>query len=831
MKGLSEQEARARRERGEGNAIASAAGRSYLDIARANVFNFFNAILIAIGTLLVALGRAGDALISIGPLFLANSIVRTAQEAYAKHKLDRIALAGRAKIAVVRDGKERPIDPSEIVRGDLLRVRAGDAVVADGPVVEGVLEADESLLSGESDPVAKRVGDALLSGSFCVSGDALYEAERVADQSYAGRLTAAARRFEVTQTPLQAKIDFVVRIVIVVVAFMSALILLAGILEGLPSVRLVQIAAVLTALVPYGLFFMTIVAYALSAALISGKGVVLQQVSAVESLSNVDVLCMDKTGTLTANRLRYRGLFAFGARPRDDVERLLGCFARSGSAPNRTAEAIAAGIPGGRRAPRDEVAFSSSRGWSALAFDPGDAYVLGALEALGPFLPPETLAAGTALSARVREWADAGLRVLVFAENPDGVGLRDAQGRPCLPALALLAAVALGDELRPDAAQTIAEFGRMGIEAKIISGDDPRTVAALARQAGLAVAEAPVSGSDLAHMSDHELARAAATATIFGRVDPRQKEKLIDTLVAQGRYVAMIGDGVNDVLALKKARLAIAMGSGSDAARRVADMVLSRDSFAALRPAFREGKRVVAGLTRALCLFMTRASVAALLIAAISILQLGFPFEPGQLALSYLTAGIPSFFLILWAQPEERPPELLHALARFVIPAALVTVVLGVALYVWFYVRVTGGFTTYHIPDDVIATFESYTGLSYSSDGTFTRAAATIVAQTAMSLFITVTALLQILFVEPPAAFFAVWTEGRAGPRPALLAAALFACLVLMVAVPGIARHVALFPLGPGASGAIALAALVWTLALRAVWRARLYERFLRGGK
>jgi cation-transporting ATPase E len=831
IQGLTEAEALARRERGEGNEVDFGTSRSYFDIVRANVFNLFNGILITIGAMLVALGRVNDALISIGPLFMANALIRTAQEVYAKRKLDHIALTNRPTVTVIRDGEERRVDPANLVRGDVLHVRAGDQIVADGTVVgDDRLEMDESLLSGESDLVSKRAGDRLLSGSFCIAGDALYEAQKVGAESYANQLTAAARKFELVKTPLQEKIDVVVRIVILIVALMSALILLAGTLESLPFVRLVQISAVLTAQVPYGLFFITIVAYALSAVLIAGQGAVVQQVNAVESLSNVDVLCMDKTGTLTANRLSYHGLLPLGESCEPDVQELLGSFIHSASAPNRTIEAIAAGVPGIKRVPFDEVAFASSRKWSALAFDRDGrrgVYALGALEALQPFLPAGASATDTSMSVQVREWSASGLRVLIFAHNPDIASLHDEHGRPRLPPLTPLAVISVSDELRPEARETIAEFKRLGIEIKVISGDDPQTVATLARQARLVDEAPPVSGPDLAQMTEEEFDRVAATTVIFGRIEPRQKEKLIGALVAQGRYVAMIGDGVNDVLALKKAQLGIAMRSGSDATRNVADMVLIEDSFSALRPAFQEGKRVVTGVADAMYLFLTRVTVTTLMIIAVSILGLGFPFEPAHVALSYFTAGIPSFFLIIWAKPETRQPELLQSLARFVIPASILTMLIGVALYAGFYSRVLENVETYTVPASVVTRFEEFTGLSHDLQKEFGPAAARIVAQTALSIFMTVTAFLLILFLEPPLRFFTGWTHQSTDKRPALLALALFASLVVIILVPQLAHYVALFPLGPGATAAIGVAVVLWFFALRTIWRARLFERLV----
>ncbi len=581
IRGLTEREARARQERGEGNDVELATSRSYWEIARANIFNLFNGVLVTIATLLIALGRVSDALISIGPLFVANAVIRTAQEVYAKWQLDQIALAGRSLMAVIRDGKEKTIDACGIVKGDILHVRAGDQIVADGILVgEGALDLDELLLSGESDPVVKRVGDPLLSGSFCVAGDAFYEVGKVGTKSFANQLTASARRFAVVKTPLQLQVDFAVRFLIFVVAIMSILILVAGVLGNLPLIRLVQISAVLTGEVPYGLFFMVVVAYGLSAVLIGRRGAVVQQVNAIELLSNVDVLCMDKTGTLTSNRLSYRGLRPLNGRSVEEIEALLGSFIHSVSQSNRTSDAIAAGVQGEKIVPADEVHFTSARQWSAASFDHErrrGTYVLGSLEALAPHLPNDATADGALLSRQIREWSKRGLRVLVFACNADTISLHNAQGAPVLAPLTPLAVIGLADELRPEARETVVGFQQLGIQIKLISGDDPGTVAALADQAGLAVSSPPVSGLDLDRMTTEQFNTAVSEAVVFGRIGPHQKERIVAALIAQGHYVAMIGDGVNDVLALKTAQLGIAMRTGSEAARHVADMTLLND--------------------------------------------------------------------------------------------------------------------------------------------------------------------------------------------------------------------------------------------------------------
>jgi cation-transporting P-type ATPase E len=387
--GLTDDEAETRRARGEGNDFEVGASRGYFDIVRANLFNFFNNLLFVIGAALIALGRTYDAMTSVG-LALVNAVISTVQELYAKRQLDRIALLTRPSVTLVRSGSERTADPTEIVQGDILRLRSGDQVVVDGTVVgAGLMEIDESLLTGESAVVQKRQGEPLLSGSFCVSGDGHYRAERVGSDSYANRLTASAREFVLVKTPLQKQIDFSVRVIMLVVAIMSGVILFAAVLENVTTLRFVQLAAVLSGQVPYGLFFVVIVAYAMGAAAISRQGALIQQINAVESLSDVDVLCTDKTGTLTANRLAVRSLEPAAGVSRELFARHSGRPLRAqhrGRGPDRRGDTRP--VPGDHAEAAAEVPFSSARKWSALSFrgeSPGT-YVLGAFDALAPGL-------------------------------------------------------------------------------------------------------------------------------------------------------------------------------------------------------------------------------------------------------------------------------------------------------------------------------------------------------------------------------------------------------------------------------------------------------------
>jgi cation-transporting P-type ATPase E len=832
IQGLTESEARERRERGLGNDTRVRTGRTYWDIVRANLFTTYNNLLFAIGVALIVLGRYYDAATSVG-IGLVNALISTAQEIRAKRQLDRIALVSTPTVVVVREGSERNADPAELVVGDIVRVGTGDQIVVDGEVVgEGTLEVDESLLTGEPDLIRKGTGDRLFSGSFCVTGSGYLRAEGVGAESFANRLTATARSFAATKTPLQRKVDLVVRFVMLVVVFMSVLILVAALFEGLPNVRLVQIAAVLSGQVPYGLFLMITVAYALGAAAIAREGALVQQVNAVESLSNIDVLCMDKTGTLTANRLAFDGVHPLGNASAEEVRTALGDFARSASASNATGDALAAGLPGEPRPSLDEVPFASARKWSALAFDAPErrgVYALGAVEMLGPYLRPEDTAPDAPLTRTVRDLSSQGLRVLLFAHNPEETTLRDAEGEPQLPMLRPLAVVSLTDELRPGARETIAAFEKLGIELKVISGDDPRTVAALAKHAGFPGGARLVSGPELEEMDEDAFDRAAAEAAIFGRIKPEQKEGLVGAMLRRGKRVAMMGDGVNDVPALKKASVGIAMNAGSSAARDVADMILLKDSFAVLRPAFEEGRRIIGGMISVLYLFLARVATTATIIVAVTMIGLDFPFDPAQAALTTFTVGIPAFFLTLWAKPQRLSDALLSSLARFVVPVAMLTTLMGTAIYAIDYeiVRNSAPLLENDVPKQFRETYESYTGIAFGSEG-YKNIVATVTAQGSLSIFVSWTAVLLILFLEPPNRLFLGWRkEVSPDKRPAILAAVLFVVLLIVWGVDPLGYYFGVLTKPWFVTSAILGAVVLWFFLVRAIWRANLLDRFL----
>ena len=834
--GLTEAEATSRRAAGRGNTAPLATGRTYAQIVRENVFTFINDVIFVLGVLLVIVGRPLDAAVSLGVIGV-NIAVSVVQEVRAKRTLDRIALLTRPMAALIRDGVERSVGPEELVVGDLLRVGAGDQVVLDGRLSVGRLEADESQLTGESDLIPKRPGDPVFSGSFVVNGGGSFVVIAVGADSLANRITAGARTFRRVLTPLQSEINLVIRIALAVVVYLEVVLVLNNVLKLVAAGRTVGEAALLVGLVPNGLFVSIAIAYALGAVRIIRFGALVQQANAIESLSNVNVLCLDKTGTLTANKLSVEEIVALEGSEAD-LRSLLGDVVASAAVRNKTAEAIAAACPGTTRPLARDVAFSSARKWSAVAFAPDtgagagtgpaagtapDAaptrvgvVAMGAAEFLRPALGRgvEDEAAWSDLRARIEPFTGRGLRVLVVAAHDDPGGLAGDDDAPTLPAeMRPLGLVVLQDELRPDAAATLARFAAASVTVKVISGDDPETVVALAVQAGLGPELRSIAGPELDAMDDEQLAGVALETTVFGRITPAQKERLVDALRSRGRYVAMIGDGVNDVLSLKKANLGIAMQSGSQAARGVADIVLTNDSFASLAPAVEEGQRIRNGMQDILRLFLSRITTVGLLIVTSLVIGI-FPIDlRNGSALVLFTVGIPTALLAVWAQPGARDFDSLgRTLARFVVPAAVLSSLAGLAVLFGVIVLQLGG-------------LEAIAGRG-SVEPAALDAAVTI-AQSALTSFLVFAGLVLVVFVEPPVAWLAVIEPLSPDRRPTLLAGGLAALYLVMLAMPAGRTIFALHTLGAAELAIVFVAVVAWAVALHAVWRYRVVERFL----
>jgi len=823
--GLSDLEAARRRAAGQGNDRSIQTGRTYWDILRDNLFTFINGVYFFLSLVLIGLGRASDVVV-LAFVVLLNVIINVIQEIRAKRKLDTIALITRPKATVIREGQERAIDPSEIVVGDLLIVHPGDQIVVDGCVVgEGEIKVDESLLTGESDLIAKHAGDPVYSGSFCVSGTTCYEAEKVGADSLASKMTAAARQFRKVLTPLQHQINLMIRLLLGV-AIILGLITGLRMLLGVTTITTgVQNIAVIVGLVPIGLYFMITLTYALGAVRIAEKSALVQQSNAVESISNVDVMCLDKTGTLTANRIYLQTVYPVqGDRASTDlsvraqVESQLADYAASASTSNKTNDAILTALPGNQRPLKAEIPFGSAHKWSAIAFEdePG-VYVLGAPEILAAVIP---LSAD--LQTYIREGADQGLRLLLFAYSATVPDLQDGMGNPVLPTtLNPLAVLRFGDELRPDAQQTLTEFRRAGIQVKIISGDNPATVAALAKQAGLSDDILAVSGQELAQMDDALFTQTAEKSTIFGRITPEQKAQLVKSLQGRQHYVAMMGDGVNDVLSLKQANVGVAMESGSQATRGVADIVLLQDSFGALPNIFLEGQRIRNGIADITKLFMVRIFSFALAIIAIGMITLTFPFGiKASTIVTFLTVGIPPFFVTLWAKPDPPRSQQGNPFLHFVLSATLTLSLASILVYLFF------------LSENITPILDWFNGrIPFEELGRrITRddlIQAQKIAEKAMVTTQVLAGLLLLLFLKPPTA---AWVGGEPLSqdwRYTILAGAVCLIYGLILAVPGLSHFFELYPLQAMDYLIIGLVVLIWVLVLRFTWRNALLDRFL----
>jgi len=670
-RGLSAAEVADRVARGLVNDVPSAPTRTVAEIVRANVLTRFNALLGGMLVVILIVGPLQDAM--FGVVLIANSLIGIVQELRAKATLDRLTVLTAPKARVIRDGGEvREVSIGEVVLDDVLDAPAGTQVVVDGVALtsEG-LEVDESLLTGESDPVDKRPGDELLSGSFVVAGSGRYRATKVGREAYAVRIAEETRRFTLTKSELRGGIDRILRYVTWAIVPTAALLFISQI-RAHDSWRRAMSGAVAgtVAMVPEGLVLLTSLAFAVAVVRLAQKRVLVQELPAVEGLARVDVLCIDKTGTLTEGKLAV-----------DRVEQLtdadpgpvLAALAAADRAPNATTRAIADAFPDPPEGwlIDEAVPFSSARKWSAASFGGSGAWVLGA---------PDVLlgesSADEGLREHLHEETTAGRRVVLLASCTALAGDR------LPPDLEPVALVVLGDRLRPDAEETLRYFAQQDVTVKVLSGDHPATVSAIATQLGLAGAETPMDARELTEDDEAALAQALEDHAVFGRVTPQQKRAMVHALQSAGHTVAMTGDGVNDALALKDADIGVAMGSGSDATRAVAQLVLLDSTFDALPPVVAEGRRVLGNIERTSGLYLTKTVYAMLISIAVGVIGFVFPFLPRHLTLiGSLTIGIPSFFLALAPNADRFRAGFVYRVLRFAVPAGALAAIATLFAY------------------------------------------------------------------------------------------------------------------------------------------------------
>ncbi|OBH82600.1 magnesium-transporting ATPase [Mycobacterium scrofulaceum] len=667
--GLTDAEVAQRVADGKSNAVRERATRSIPDIVRANVFTRINAIL---GVLLLIVLATGSVINGMfGLLIVANSVVGMVQEIRAKQTLDALAIVGQAKPLVRRQSGTRTLPPDEVVLDDIIELGPGDQIVVDGEVVEETnLEIDESLLTGEADPIGKATGDAVMSGSFVVAGTGAYRATKVGPEAYAAKLAEEASKFTLVKSELRNGINRILQ-------FITYLLVPAGLLTIYTQFftthagwrqSVLRTVGALVPMVPEGLVLLTSVAFAVGVIRLGQRRCLVQELPAIEGLARVDVVCADKTGTLTENGMRVAGVEELEAAQRDNVEQALAALAAADPRPNASMQAIAETY----QRPPDWTAtatapFKSSTKWSGVSYGDHGNWVIGAPDVL---LDPASAAA-----ERAERIGAQGLRVLLVGTGDVAVDHRDAPGRVTPQAL-----VILEQRVRPDAADTLDYFAEQGVSVKVISGDNAVSVGAVADKLGLRgeTMDARRLPSEPAQLAD-----ALDAYTTFGRVRPDQKRAIVHALQSHGHTVAMTGDGVNDVLALKDADIGVAMGAGSPASRAVAQIVLLDNRFATLPYVVAEGRRVIGNIERVANLFLTKTvySVLLALLVGIECLfskaikadPLLYPFQPIHVTIAaWFTIGIPSFILSLAPNNERANPGFVRRVLSSALPSGLI---------------------------------------------------------------------------------------------------------------------------------------------------------------
>ena len=663
LSGLTAAEVEQRRRDGRVNTPPPPSTRSIGEIIRANVFTTVNIIMTTLLVLVLVAGAPGDALFA--GVIVSNSVIGVVQEIRAKRTLDRLEVVNTPVVNAVRDGADIQLGPGDVVADELLVIETGDQLAVDAEVVAGLgLELDESLLTGEADPIAKENGDTVLSGSFVVAGSGHVRATGIGAESYANSLAEEARRFVLVNSELKSGINVILRWLTFIIPPVS-IVLLWRLLDAEPTWQeaLRGTVAAAVAMVPDGLVLLTSITFIVGILALARRQALAKELASVELLARVDVLCLDKTGTITTGHITFAEAIAYD----DRLPEALGALGASDPHPNATLAAIASANEDPGWQLTNTVPFSSARKWSAAAFEGRGWWVMGAPEFVAPHadLPDAT--------AR----AESGQRVIAIAHTDQPVD----SDHPLPDDLIVAGLAVLEDEIRPDAADIFRFLREQGISLRVISGDHPRTVAAVAARAGIPRAgsgidarELPSDDEDLAELLDHEV--------VYGRVTPHQKRSMVHALQSRGHVVAMTGDGVNDVLALKDADMGIAMGSGSAASRAVAQITLLDNRFSTLPLVLAEGRRVINNIERVATLFVAKAVYAVLIAVAVGLIGSQFPFLPRHFTLiGSFSIGIPGFFLALAPNVAHARAGFIHRVLRLAVPLGTIAGLTSIVAY------------------------------------------------------------------------------------------------------------------------------------------------------
>ncbi|MBQ8171155.1 MAG: cation-translocating P-type ATPase [Oscillospiraceae bacterium] len=664
-KGLTDEQVRLKKEHGESNGSFDVKTKSVPQILKDNILTLFNLINVILAAF-VALTGSYRNMLFMG-VVLCNIAIGIFQEIRSKRIIDRLALISAPKAHLLREGKETERPVSDIVKDDIMLLASGRQICADAILAQGECEVDESLITGESDPIVKRTGDELLSGSFVISGTAKAQVIRVGAEAYANKITSGAKYVKKQNSEMMRSINSIISTVSVcIVPFALVLFFKAIFVTQQEFSRgIVSTVAALIGMIPEGLVLLTSIALAVSSIRLARRNTLCQDLYSVEHLARVDVLCLDKTGTITEGCMEVTDIVAIDSG--FDSGAALDALASALSDPNPTLSAIKRRFDGGTQLKCTRaIPFSSAKKWSAAVFDGVGTYAIGAP---GFVLSGEKY---SLIKPLTEEYSSKGMRVLVLAHSESQA---DENGLPC--DIEPKALVVLSDKIRESAPATLEYFRRQGVELKVISGDDPVTVANVAKKAGLAAADSYIDASTL---TDEALCESAERYTIFGRVTPYQKLELVKALKARGHKVAMTGDGVNDVLALKEADCSVAMQSGSDAARNVSQLVLMDSDFASMPLVVEEGRRAINNIQRSAALFLVKTIFSFILAVVFLIVPMAYPFQPIQMTLiSALTIGAPSFLLALETNRDRVRGSFISNVLKRAFPGG-VSVVLGIIM-------------------------------------------------------------------------------------------------------------------------------------------------------
>jgi cation-transporting P-type ATPase E len=681
--GLTNAEVQERFRLGQVNRFEAQVGRSYWQIFRYNIFNVFNVILFLM-LLIVLLSQEYTTVLFAGFSVVMNSVVGTFQEINARRKLKKLADLAAQTVRVRRDGQTMTLHPRQIVQDEVIVITPGDRLPVDGELIASdSLEIDESHLTGESDAVYKSLGEPLFSGSFCIAGTGMMTATRIGRSSTINRLAAIAKVYKNTLTPTQRKISAIVQLSMALLFILGPMLMISGHLRGVPFIEIIKDTVVFaTSLVAQGLILVTILSLTIGAVKISRHQTVIQRVNAVESLANVTVLCFDKTGTMTQNRLVLNEIRPLNDTELGGIKRHLRRYIDSLSHQNSTATAISQGLPISgenmlERVPKvREIPFNSQRKWGAIEYAT-ETLILGA--------PERVLGEHNRYAQQVRVLSEQGLRVLALARVESALS-----GKGIPATVQPLALITVSDQIRHDIKETLDAFRAQEVTLKVISGDRLGTVCAIARQAGVPTAEA-YTGDQLKEMADSDLELAAQKANVFARIEPDTKRRIVAALRRQGEYVAMVGDGVNDVPAMKEADLAIAMNDGAQITKDISDIVLLNNALSTLPLAFHEGELITQTLYGTMKMFLTKNVYNTLFFIFALFMAMPFPISPIQISwASFGTVNIPAALLAVGIVRPEHIRNFRDDVLDYVITSGVVGAI-GLALLYLVTRSYTGG--------------------------------------------------------------------------------------------------------------------------------------------